>query len=235
MHYAMSQRLYFEELAKGGLFFARNDAEAVWLGTTGEGRAERRKYLLRWSVYEASENIPVLYLLTVEDSGRGEALPKDPMRWPLVQRHLAAQSVGGLTLLTIARGFDADFSDLHPKRLRRFRIGPMHSHGVTSQQGPIREVLAAAKAPEGEDWALVWSEEDLRSERVETVQDGWFGSTTREIFALSEPKERGWSEMTRSLVLPGRVYQAMAELDPPAFRGMRKFVVGAGGKMLSLR
>ncbi len=234
LQYALSQRLYYEELARGGLFFARNDPEAVWLSTSGGRLAERRSYLLRWGVYEATENLPVIYLMTVEDSGP-EGLPKDVSRWPLVQRHLMAQSVGGLTLLTIARGFDEDFEDLHPKRLRRFRIGPMYSHGFTSQQGPIREVMAQARAPEGEDWALVWTEEDLRSERIEDIKNGWFGTIERQVFALSEPKERGVTDLTQSIVLPARPYQALAELDPPAFRAMRKYVVGEGGRLLNVK
>jgi hypothetical protein len=234
LQYALSQRLYYEELRKGGLFWARNDPEAVWLGNLGEGRAERRQYLLRWGVYEATDNLPVIYLMTLEDSGR-EGLPKDTMRWPLVQRHLMAQSVGGLTLLTIAKGFDDDFEDLHPKRLRRIRVGPMYSHAFTSQDGPIREVLAQARAPEGEDWALVWTEEDLRSERVQEVQSGWFATTEREVFALTEPKERGLSATSRSIILPARPYQALAELDPPAFRSVRKVVVGEGGRILNLK
>ncbi|EYD77337.1 hypothetical protein Rumeso_01044 [Rubellimicrobium mesophilum DSM 19309] len=234
LQYALSQRLYYEELRKGGLFWTRNDPEAVWLGNLGEGRAERRRYLLRWGVYEAGDNLPVIYLMTLEDTGR-EGLPKDTTRWPLVQRHLMAQSVGGLTLLTIARGFDQDFDDLHPKRLRRIKLGPMYSSTFTSQDGPIREVLAQARAPEGEDWALAWTEEDLLSERVEVDQSGWFSTTEREVFALAEPKERGVSGIDRSLILPARPYQALAEFDPPAFRQMRKVVVGEGGRILSFK
>jgi hypothetical protein len=234
LQYALSQRLYYEELRKGGLFFARNDPEAVWLGNEGGGRAERRRYLLTWSVYETTDNLPVIYMMTVEDTGR-EGLPKDVLRWPLVQRHLVAQSVGGLTLLTIARGFDEDFEDLHPKRLRRFRLGPMHSAVFTSQQGPIREVLAQARAPEGEDWALVWTEEDLRSASVQEVKAGWFGAVERQVFDLVEPKEQGVTALSRAIILPARPYQALAELDPPAFRTLRKVVVGEGGKLLNLR
>jgi hypothetical protein len=233
LQYALSQRLYYEELVKGGLFHARNDPEAVWIENV-PGPVERRRYLLRWGVYEATENLPVIYLMTVDDTGR-EGLPKDGTRWPLVQRHLMAQSVGGLTLLTIAKGFDDDFADLHPLRLRRFRLGPMYSQGFTSQTGPIRQVLEQARAPEGEDWALVWTEEDLASERAEHVKAGWFGTTERQVFALSEPKERGLTEFAQSVILPARPYQALAELDPPAFRPMRKVVVGEGGKLLNLR
>ena len=234
LQFALSQRLYYEELAKGGLFWARNDPEAIWLGNLAEGRAARRKYLLRWSVYDAQDNLPTIYLMDLEDTG-GTGLPKDGTRWPAVQRHLMAQSVGGLTLLTIARGFDEDFDDLHPKRLRRFRVGPMYSQAFTTQSGPIREVLETAKAGEGDDWALIWTEEDLVSERVEMVKEGWFGGVERQVFALSGDPMGGTSAVTRSIILPTRPYQALAALDPPAYRGMRKYVVGEGGRVLTFR
>ena len=231
LQFALSQRLYYEELARGGLFWARNDPEAVWLWNTGAGRTERRRYLLRWSVFDGAENLPSIYLMEVEDSGP-TGLPKDTLRWPAVQRHLMAQAVAGLTLLTIARGFDQDFEDLHPKRLRRFRLGPMYSSAFTAQDGPIREVLAQARAPEGEDWAVLWTEEDLRSERVEVSRRGFFGETEREVFTLGADPTQGFTAQSRSIVLPARPYQALAALDPPAFRGVTKIVVGESGRVL---
>jgi hypothetical protein len=230
LQFALSQRLYYQELKKGGLFWARNDPEALWLGDV----AERRRYLIRWAAYDSRANLPCVYLMEVADSGR-TGLPKDERRWPAVQAHLMAQAVGDLKLVTIATGFDQDFPDLHPKRLRRFRIGPMHSHSFTLQTGPIREVLARAMAPEGEDWALAWTEEDLVSERVEVVKTGWFGQAEREIFTVDTVADTGATRMEQSVIMPARPYQALAELDPPGFRGVRKFVVGAGGKVLSYK
>jgi hypothetical protein len=237
LQYALSQRLYYQELKKGGLFWGRNDPEIVWLGDADGGR---RRYLLRWAVYDSGLNLPTIYLMELEDSGR-IGLPRDERRWPEVQAHLMAQAVGGLKLLTIATGFDTDFADLHPKRLRRFHVGPMYSHAFTLQTGPIRSVLEQAAAPEGEDWALVWTEEDLVSERTERVKAGWFGSVERQIFTLDPfagpggGPEGGATRIERSVILPERPYQALAELNPPGFSGVRKFVVGAQGRVLSYR
>ncbi|SMY06161.1 hypothetical protein [Flavimaricola marinus] len=234
LQYALSQRLYYEELNKGQLFWARNDPEALWLGDEGP----RRRYLIRWAVYDSEVNLPVIYLMEVEDSGR-YGLPKDERRWPEVQAHLMAQALGGLKLLTIATGFDADFDDLHPVRLRRFHIGPMYSHAFTRQHGPIRDVLTNAKAPQGEDWALVWTEEELVSERTERQKSGWFGSVERQIFALDpfagRGADTGATRMERSIILPERPYQALAELNPPGFLDVRKFVVSAKGRVLSYK
>jgi len=41
--------------------------------------------------------------------------------------------------------------------------------------------------------------------------------------------------MDRSLIMPERPYQALAERNPPGFRDVRKFVVGDRGRVLSYR
>jgi hypothetical protein len=228
LQFALSQRLYYEELQKGALFWGRNDAQAAWLGDQGD----RRRYLIRWAVYDSQTNLPVIYLMEAEDSGR-TPLPKDERRWPEVQAHLRAQGVSGLKLLTIARGFDADFDDLHPRRLRRIFVGPMHSGAFTIQSGPIQQVLERARAAPGDDWALVWTEEDLVAERTEMVKSGWFGQVERQIYTVDG--DSGQTRSDRFIILPERPYQALAELDPPGFRGVRKFVVGAQGRLLSYR
>lgn len=233
LQFSLSQRLYYEMLDDGGLFWVQNDPETVWLGSAGD---DRQRYLIHWAVYDSLINLPVIYLMEVEDSGR-HALPRDGQRWPEVQRHLMAQSLGGLKLLTIAQGFDKDFDDLHPKRLKRFHIGPMYSSVYTWQTGPIHDVLEEAKAPQGKDWALVWTMEELESERVETEKSGWFGSVEREIFALDpfagQGGDTGATRTERSIILPERPFQVLVEKNPPGFRQVRKFVVGSGGRVLS--
>jgi len=235
LQYALSQRLYYEELQKGHLFWARNDPRAVWLYNRTD---DRRVFQIHWAVYDSQVNLPTIYLMDVEDSGR-LGLPKDERRWPEVQAHLMAQALGGLKLLTIAKGFDEDFDDLHPTRLRRFHIGPMYSHAFTRQAGPLRDVLEVAQSPVGEDWALVWTEEELVSERVEKVKTGWFGKVERQIFALDpfggQGADTGATRMERSLIMPERPFQALAERNPAGFRDVRKFVVSDRGRVLSYK
>jgi hypothetical protein len=235
LQFTLSQRLYYEMLRDKALFWARNDPDLQWLGET----PDRKSWLIHWAVYDSQTNLPVLYLMNVQDSGR-TSLPKDNRRWPQVQAHLMAQSLGGLKLLTIAKGFDEDFDDLHPKRLRRIHLGPMYSSSFTMQSGPISDVLAHAGAAEGQDWALVWTVEDLLSDRAEKVKTGWFSSAERQIFASSPfvgqgLEDIGATRLERMVVLPERPFQALAELNPPGFRDVRKFVVGAGGRIIPQR
>ncbi|MDZ4135509.1 MAG: hypothetical protein U1D06_07930, partial [Paracoccaceae bacterium] len=235
LQFSLSQRLYYEALRQGGQFWARNDVDIQWLAD-GPGR---RRWLLHWAVYDTQINLPVIYLMEVEDSGRSP-LPRDDRRWPQVQAHLMAQSLDGLKLLTIANGLDTDFGDIHPKRLRRIHLGPMYSHSFTLQSGPISDVLADARADAGEDWALVWTLEDLLSEREETVKTGWFSSAerqifTRDLFAANGVSDHGATSLERMIILPERPFQALVEKNPAGFSNIRKFVVSAGGRVISYR
>ena len=211
------------------MFFAQMPPPAIWIADVGQ---ERRQFMIHWAVYDSQQNLPVIYLMEVEDSG-SRALPKDAGRWPQVQAHLMAQSSGGLKLLTIARGFDADFNDLHPKRLRRIYAGPMYSASYTMQTGPIRQVLEGAKAGSEDDWALVWTVEELESERVE-VEKGWFSDVEREVFRLDPltGADSGATRVARNLILPQLPFLVLADKDPEGFRSVRKFVVGKDGRVV---
>ncbi|MDP2578908.1 hypothetical protein Q8W37_03130 [Shimia thalassica] len=233
LQFALSQRLYYEELTRGELFWAQNHPEVQWIANLDDNR---RRFLVHWAVYDSQINLPTVYLMELEDSGR-VALPKDERRWPEVQMHLMGQSLGGLKLVTIAHGFDRSFDDLHPKRLRRYHIGPMYSSVYTQQNGPIRDVLEQARAPDGEDWALAWTVEELESERVEEERAGWFSKVEREIFALDPFSGRGVdtgaTRTERSIILPQRPFQVLEELNPPGFASVNKFVVSPSGQVLS--
>ncbi len=110
---------------------------------------------------------------------------------------------------------------MHPKRLRRITLGPMHSHDFTLQSGPISQVLADAKAPDGEDWALVWTVEDLVSDREEEVKDGWFSSAERQVFKLDPfAPDSGMTRIERMVILPERPYQVLAESEPAGSAGV---------------
>lgn len=234
LQYALSQRLYYSALTEGGLFWARNDPDVQWLSEANG----RRQWLLHWAVYDSQVNLPVIYMMQLDDSGR-TPLPRDERRWPRVQAHLMAQSLAGLKLLTVATGFDTDFDDLHPLRLTRLHLGPMYSASFTLQSGPIGEVLAEARAPEGQDWALVWTLEDLESSGRRTEKSGWFSRVERQLFALDpfagRGADTGATRTERMIVLPERPFQVLADRNPPGFRDVTKFIVGPGGHVTRAR
>lgn len=235
LQYALSQRYYYEMLTAGGLFWPQMHPQGYWL-SGAEGK--RRRWLLHWAVYDSQLNVPILYLMDVDDTGR-RPLTDDPKRWPEVRAHLLAQSVAGLQLVTIAQGFDRDFDNLHPHRLRRVTLGPSYSRNFTTQEGPIQQVLDNAAAPAGEDWALAMTIEDLQAESAVMESTGLFSVAERQLFRLDPLNQHGAGQgatsATRLMVLPARPYQALAALDPPGFRNIRKYVPGPDGRVTSYR
>lgn len=236
LQYALAQRIYYETLEREPLFLSQNHPQAVWVGKDLKQR--KRRYIIHWAVYDSKTNIPVVYLMEVDDTG-SRALPNDERRWPRVQDALMAQALSELKLLTIAKGIDTDFKTIHPKRLRRFHLGPMHSHAFTEQHGPIRDVLAQAAGKPGLDWALAWTVETLQSERQEWVKTGVFNAAWRQVFKLDayglDGKTDGYTDISRALILPHRAYQVLEENHSNSFDGIRKYVVGQNNKLLSYR
>ena len=152
-----------------------------------------------------------------------------------------AQALAGLKLVTIARGFDEDFDDLHPKRLRRFHVGPMYSSAFTEQTGPLRQVLEDARSPQG---ARLGAGLDRRGIGVRghrrTRRDGFrvpsSARCSRSIRLSGRGAETGAPKVERSIILPQRPFQALEERNPPGFGDVRKFVVSksrAGVELLS--
>lgn len=234
LQYALSQRIYYEYLDTADMFLTQNHPELVWIGK--DIKAGRRSYLIHWASYDSQTNLPAIYLMQLEDTAH-RALPHDERRWPRVQSHLMAQAVSGLKLITIAKGIDQDFDSLHPKMLRRFHIGPMHSHTFTQQHGPIRDVLAEASGEAGLDWALAWTVESLISESTTTEKAGIFKKLERQIYSLDRfdpaTSEAGVTDIRRSLILPHRAYQVLEEKHSADFGSTRKYVVGQSSKILS--
>ena len=116
------------------------------------------------------------------------------------------------------------------EHFRDLRVVDRPSFAVAEQ------VLADAQAPDGDDWAMVWTVEDLMSERVEEVSTGWFSKAERQVFALDpfagRGADTGATRTERMVILPETPYQAWAEMNPPGFRAVRKFVVGAGDRIM---
>lgn len=236
LQYALSQRIYYEYLTDASLFLPGNDPQGIWI--SGKRSRDHRSYLIHWAKYDSQTNVPAVYMMELGDTGR-KALPRDEKRWPRVQSHLMAQSISSLKLLTIARGFDRDFDDLHPKFLRRFNIGPMYSHTFTEQHGPLRDILSEAKGKPGLDWALAWTVESLVSESTTREKTGMFSTAQRELYRIdtldSKAAEDGATEIARSLILPHRAFQVLEEKNPASLRSTHKYVVGKNAKILSYK
>jgi hypothetical protein len=90
LQFALSQRYYYEALVAGGIFWARNDPDAQWIEDLGE----RRHFLVHWAVWDSQANLPVVYLLNLEDEGKRPIL-NDAYRWPTCIRNGCGGSSSG--------------------------------------------------------------------------------------------------------------------------------------------
>ncbi|MDJ0942458.1 MAG: hypothetical protein QNJ30_03285 [Kiloniellales bacterium] len=228
----MSRRVYYEMLSEVPLFLAQNPPQLMPLGTRDP---ETRGHLCHWAVYDTQRNLPNVYLMQLEDSGE-RSLTQDQRRWPLVAEHLLAQSLSSLKLLTIARGFDKDFQDMHPKVLKRFHLGPMYANRLTRHSDTVQDILAESDDEPGQDWVLCWTVETLRAKGSKKTSTGLFGSVRTEIYDIDpqapEEVEAGASAIERCMILPYRPYQRLVERDLPQLRSVRKYVVGPDGTIL---
>ena len=191
--------------------------------------------MVRWAVYDSHRNMPNIYLLGLEDSG-DQLLQSDEKRWQRLVEHLTAQSLSTLKLLTIARGIDKDFPDVHPKRLRRIHFGPMYSNRYTRHADVVQDLLSEPEPGSEQDWIFCWTVETLRSKGTTTASSGLFGSTKSEDFDIDvhahDEMEAGASKVERGMILPYRPYQRLVERDSPLLRPIRKYVVGPDGLVL---
>ncbi len=228
----MSKRIYCEILAERPPFLTVNEPEIM---PAGQRSADRPAYLVRWAVYDSHRNMPTIYLLGLEDSG-DRLLPEDDRRWPRLVQHLTAQSLSTLKLLTIARGIDKDFPDVHPKRLRRIHFGPMYSNRFTRHADVVQDLLSEPAPGSEQDWIFCWTVETLRSKGSSMRDSGLFSRTVSEVFELDvhapDEMQSGASHVERGMILPYRPYQRLVERDPPQLRPLRKYVVGPDGLVL---
>lgn len=220
LQYAMSQRLYLQELIESELFWPRNDVRLRVLP------GDPPRLHLDWAVWDGGRNLPVIWTLEAEDTGR-TPLAEDPTRWIRVRDHLMAQALPELKMVTVAKGIDDDFERFHPKRMTRVTVGPMYSQAYTRQTEGLGRVLAAAHAPAGQDWALSWTIEVLEAEREIEERSGWFSSVPKQIWRLPPgAQDTGATEIDRAAILSEPVYQAFAEMRPAGFTDVGLYVVG---------
>ena len=232
LQFALSQRLYYQELLKGQLFWVQNDPVCEWLENIGE---RRRRFLLHWAAYDSQVNLPVIYLMELEDSGK-VALPKDERRWPEVQAHLMAQALAGLKLVTIARGLTRISTTSTPSTCAATTWGRCIPLPIPSSPARCtgcwrrRRRLRARTGRWPGRWRSWRAKTCARSARAGSAP--WSGRYLRSTRLAGGGADTGATRTQRAIILPQRPFQVLAELDPPGFGDVQKFVVSDAGQVL---
>ena len=71
---------------------------------------------------------------------------------------------------------------------------------------------------------------------LKTIWEFYVSETPTQIYKLDPFRpDDGATRTERMVILPEQPYQTLAELNPPGLRDVRKFVVGAGGRIMPVR
>ncbi|HEV2505696.1 MAG TPA: hypothetical protein VGV39_21640 [Mesorhizobium sp.] len=254
---SMAERLYLEDIKSGETFGPFTMAQTAKVSVNPKSGLPY--YLVHWASFDGTANLPLVYMVTVEDSsddivrqlvgkdGRLNEkveipLPVDGLLNPDLARRFddftEKNSSYSLSPLTIAVNLDKDFEPLHPKQLRRVVLGPFYSAGITDNNSTVTEVLAKVRKPENA-WLLTWTIQEVYSKGEKPGRRGLFSSekTTQEFFINTDDLEatrQGVSSFENHALVPHEAYQALyaAGEAQKIFSGYKVHIL-SGGRVIS--
>ncbi|KQZ87057.1 hypothetical protein ASD64_06285 [Mesorhizobium sp. Root157] len=229
---SMAERLYLEDVKGEETFGPFSLAQTVKVSVNPKSGLPY--YLVHWASFDGAANLPLVYMVTVEDSTdamvsqlvdkTGKLNEKVEIPLPvegLLNPELAHKfddfteknSAYSLAPMTIAVNLDRDFETLHPKQLRRVVLGPFYTAGITENNSTVSEVLAKVRKPENA-WLLTWTIQEVYSKGEKPGRKGLFSSekTTQEFFIDTDDLEatrQGVSAYENHALVPHEAYQAL--------------------------
>ena len=229
---SMAERLYLEDIKAGATFGPFTLAQTAKVSVNP--KTMRPYYLVHWATFDGTANLPLVYMVTVEDSSEGLVgqlvdangklnekveipLPVDGLLNPELAHRFddftEKNSAYSLSPLTIAMNLDKDFPDLHPKQLRRVVLGPFYSAGITQNNSVVADVLAKVRKPENA-WLLTWTIQEVYSKAEKPGRKGlWSSQPAEEEFFIDtddiEATRQGVSSYENHALVPHEAYQAL--------------------------
>ncbi|MGY3332913.1 hypothetical protein ACVILI_005930 [Mesorhizobium sp. USDA 4775] len=229
---SMAERLYLEDVKSEQTFGPFTLAQTAKVSVNP--KTALPYYLVHWATFDGSANLPLVYMVTVEDSSENMVrqlvdrngklndkvdipLPVDGLLNPELAHRFddftEKNSAYTLSPATIAVNLDKDFEPLHPKQLRRVVLGPFYSAGITDNNSTVTEVLAKVRKPENA-WLLTWTIQEVYSKGEKPGRKGLFSSekTTQEFFINTDDLEaarQGVSSYENHALIPHEAYQAL--------------------------
>lgn len=229
---SMAERLYLEDVRSEQTFGPFTLAQTAKVSVNP--KTMRPYYLVHWAAFDGTANLPLVYMVTVEDSSEGMVrqlvdsngklnehveipLPVDGLLNPDLAHRFddftEKNSAYSLSPLTVAMNLDKDFETLHPKQLRRVVLGPFYSAGITENNSTVAEVLSKVRKAENA-WLLTWTIQEVYSKGEKPGRRGLFSSekTTQEFFIDTDDLEaarQGVSSYENHALVPHEAYQAL--------------------------
>lgn len=249
----IAERLYLEDVREGPLFGPFILAQTAKVSVNQ--KTMRPFYLVHWGSFDGTANLPLVYMVTVEDSseamvsqlvdGSGRLnqdvevpLPVDGLLNPQLAHRFddftERNSAYTLSPVTIATNLDKDFETLHPKQLRRVVLGPFYSSGITEHNSAVAEILSKVRRPE-DAWLLTWTLQEVFSKAEKPGRKGLFSSekTTQEFHIETndlEAARQGVSSYEKHALIPHEAYQALyaAGEAKKVFSGYKVHILSKG-------
>jgi len=250
---SMAERLYLEAVNNGAVFSPFMLAQTVKVSVNP--KTFRPFYLVHWASFDGSANLPLIYMVTVEDSSEpmvrqlvGEdgklrdnvdiPLPVEGLLNPELAHRFddftEKNSAYTLSPTTIATNLDKDFEPLHPKQLRRVVLGPFYSAGITEHNSAVAELLSKVRKPENA-WLLTWTIQEVYSKGERPGRKGLWSSekTTQEFYIDTDDLEaarQGVSTYEKHALVPHEAYQALyaAGETQKIFEGYKVHILSKG-------
>lgn len=253
----MAERLYLEEIAGGETFAPFVLPQTVRV--TVNPKTRRPLYVVHWGAFDGSANMPMVYMVTLEDSSEDIVktlvtsdgrlnervaipLPVDGLLNPDLARRFddfaEKNSSYSLSPATIGTNLDKDFETLHPKQIRRVVLGPFYSAGITENNSVVSEVLSKVRRADNA-WLLTWTVQEVFSKAEQPARKGLFSrQPAREEFHINtddlEAARMGVSSYEKHALVPHEAYQALyAAGEADAVFGGYKVHIISNGQVIS--
>lgn len=255
----LAQRAYLENVNDGSHFSPLVLPKTIKVSVNP--KTKRPYYVVHWGYYDGSANLPMIYMLTVEDSSEdinkllvgpsGKLNKEINIKLPvggLLNPDLAVQfdefceknSAFSLMPSTIVTNLDHDFDHLHPKQLRRFVLGPFYHSAFTRHGEKVDQILARVRNPENA-WLMTWTMQEIYSINEQPAKWGlWSSQPAREEFHINtddlECVRMGVTSFERNALVPHEAYQAIyaAGMDEEIFSGYQRHVISDGHVLRNL-
>ncbi|MBL8576668.1 MAG: hypothetical protein JNK47_05545 [Mesorhizobium sp.] len=229
---SMAERLYLEAVQAGDIFGPFTLAKTVKVSVNP--KTGRPFYLVHWAAFDGTANLPLIYMVTIEDSSEAMRrqlvtrdgklndkvdipLPVDGLLNPELAHRFddftEKNSAYTLSPTTIATNLDKDFETLHPTQLRRVVLGPFYSAGITEHNSAVSDVLSKVRKPENA-WLLTWTVQEVYSKGERAGRKGlWSKEKDAQEFYINtddlEAARQGVSSYEKHALIPHEAYQAL--------------------------
>ena len=215
---AMSVRQYYERLDAEKMMMIFTPGKLVYKGENETAR----QYLYSWLYFDKSSSVPYVYILAFDQDITATSLElSDPAREEFFK---AVRQTGTsmAQLQTIAKSIDEAIESVHPKILKRIKLGSVLTVKYSREEHPLLKVLREHGGEE--DFIFHFRDEMVFSKRqVEVERKGFFGSRqVRQVFAVPQDDidcaKAGVSRIRRTMLMPHYLAQHLDRGDPQITR-----------------